>query len=331
MGINIDDLLLKVPAKAKEEVDRAKKRFNSMLRDAVRQETGLLLNRSSAEKNYPEGLGDNISVPVKILPGYPDSVQNVDFDEKVLWLLLILSKYTSAIKQFNDSSKAYESLFEELRKDSRSLPILKDRDKSYPHLKELFLELSQFMNTVDPVKKILSVNEDILGVYRYNIINNHTLDIDARDCSNATIELYWGIIGLVARLLNISTESLTVVVLAHELGHAYTHLGSDIDNTRWGSVGFSSSDHELREGLAQYYTCLICKKIGSKVPDVWKAYLELLARQPTAYHTHEPWLLSYSPEEVRFAMLESRRNGKGTIKVFNEALAAAKAKLRRQN
>jgi len=69
----------------------------------------------------------------------------------------------------------------------------------------------------DFVKWILDVREDVLGLY--TVPGEHP---------HARVDLYWGVIGLVAGMLAVSVEDLTAVVLAHECAHAYTHLGSDM-------------------------------------------------------------------------------------------------------
>ena len=48
-------------------------------------------------------------------------------------------------------------------------------------------------------------------------------------------------------------EDLTMVVPVHELAHAYTQLGADIEGRRWAVNAFARADIELKEGLAQYY------------------------------------------------------------------------------
>jgi hypothetical protein len=53
------------------------------------------------------------------------------------------------------------------------------------------------------------------------------------------IRLYWVVIGIAARTLGVAVEALTIVVLAHELARAYTHLGRDIDNERWDTGHFA--------------------------------------------------------------------------------------------
>lgn len=73
----------------------------------------------------------------------------------------------------------------------------------------------------DPLEKDLSVNEDILGVYRFDV---RGLFDDEKAVNRATIHLYWGVIGWVSELLGCDVEDLTIVVLTHELAHAYTQL-----------------------------------------------------------------------------------------------------------
>jgi hypothetical protein len=73
------------------------------------------------------------------------------------------------------------------------------------------------------------------------------------DDANARVELFWGVIGLVSRLLGVSVEGLTVKVLAHELAHAYTHVGADADGRRWGTTAFQRTDRALLEG---------CERLG---------------------------------------------------------------------
>src|SRR4030095_13125762 len=106
-----------------------------------------------------------------------------------------------------------------------SAELLGDLPASLAPAHELAGRLINEANKFDLLKWLLAVNEDILGIYRYSAISGRKL----RNGVEGEIELYWGIIGLISRLLRCSVEALTVVVLAHELAHAYTHLGYDID------------------------------------------------------------------------------------------------------
>lgn len=60
-------------------------------------------------------------------------------------------------------------------------------------------------------------------------------------------------VGLFAQVLGAPLEPVTAVVLAHELAHAYTHAGLDIDGVRWEASDFRRSELAIVEGLAQYY------------------------------------------------------------------------------
>jgi hypothetical protein len=75
------------------------------------------------------------------------------------------------------------------------------------------------LNKHDPLKRVLLVSEDFLGVYEYDAKD---LFEDQRAVNRATIRLYWGVIGLVSQWLGCAVEDLAVVVLTHELAHAYT-------------------------------------------------------------------------------------------------------------
>jgi len=64
------------------------------------------------------------------------------------------------------------------------------------------------------------------------------------------------------------------------------------------------------------------------MPTMADAYEELLTRQPAAYQTHVRWTEENRPEEVRIAMLESRRHSVATNADFSAALAEGKKRLR---
>jgi hypothetical protein len=119
-------------------------------------------------------------------------------------------------------------------------------------------------------KWILDVNEDVLGCYFYSVPDPSKPWRSER--RESYIELYWAVIGLVARAIGTDVEDLAVVVLAHELAHAYTHVGCDIDGESWSSSAFCAADRALTEGLAQYYTFRVCDKIKTQLPGVLGAF-----------------------------------------------------------
>lgn len=103
-------------------------------------------------------------------------------------------------------------------------------------------------------------------------------------------------------------EGLTVVVLAHELAHAYSHLGRDIDGHRWETSAFARTDLGIAEGLAQFYTATICEQMQFRFPAAQAAYAALLTIQKGPYRAHEKWLAmkAHAREVVRFGMVRAR-------------------------
>ena len=174
--------------------------------------------------------------------------------------------------------------------------------------------------------QIFAIREDVLGVYRFNPPTQPSWG--DTDDANARIELFWGVIGLVSRLLGVSLEGLTMKVLAHELAHAYTHVGADADGRRWGTTAFQRTDRTLLEGLAQYYTCRVLERLGKQAPGAMDAYEKLLPHQPEIYRTHLGWLENHSPEEVREAMLTIRCRDAGRLAEFELLLGESKARRR---
>ena len=127
--------------------------------------------------------------------------------------------------------------------------------------------------------------------------------------------------------LGCSVEDLTVVVLTHELAHAYTQLGADIEGRRWPAPAFTRAETGLKEGLAQYYTDRVLRRLERRYGGALKVYETMLPGQPEAYRTHERWLTDSSPEAVRRAMLEVRRWKEGKLCEFNSRLDKAREQL----
>ena len=223
------------------------------------------------------------------------------------------------------SDRTLKEIIPQVLQTARGPELVGDLPEGLGPVTELARRLLAEAEKFDLLKWMLEVNEDILGIYRYSPVSGQRL----RSGMEGEIELYWGVIGLVDRLLGCGVEALTLVVLAHELGHAYTHLGFDIDGERWTNEDFAKSERGLKEGLAQYYTARVCAAFARFEPSFEKAYEALLVAQPDDYQTHVPWLKNQKPEEVRLSMLETRRKSLLKLADFNELLSSAKKSLRR--
>lgn len=143
------------------------------------------------------------------------------------------------------------------------------------------------------LRMIMNIDEDVLGAYYFHL---------------SEIHLFWLPIGLIASMMEVSVESLTTVVLAHELAHAYTHLGLDIDGRSWELTDFASSDIRIVEGLAQYYTMVICGNIVDNFAAAQIAFNKLLEYQSPIYTAFKQWSNNNfaSGELIRYCMLRTR-------------------------
>lgn len=300
--MKVEDLLKLIPADTKEQVTQAYRRHNQAIRNAIRYETGLNLSVRAGE-GETEG---RVKVEVDMV-GHPTSIgqKEIPLGKEIAALL---SLYQTDLMNLSESGDSIAKLLQ--NEKIAKIPEVLQMGPAVPRAVNLADFLLKQIQHFDLVQYILEVNEDILGVYKY----------DPSDRNQPMIFLYWGVIGLVSQALGLNLETLTALVLAHELAHAYTHIGFDIDGQRWTGQAFMKSDHEVNEGLAQYYAARVMLRLRDRFPRGWETYEKLLEKQPPAYHTHKPWLNNYTPEIVRTAFISKRGNIPLKLDPFNEAL-----------
>jgi hypothetical protein len=136
---------------------------------------------------------------------------------------------------------------------------------------------------------------------------------------------------LVARILDVSVEGLTIAVLAHELVHAYTHVGSDIDGEQWDTNAFAEAELRIVEGLAQFYTAIVCKKLEGKLPGLSNAFEQLLSIQSPTYTAFRSWTSANerAGEIVRFSMIGARKKKLCNYKGFLEEMKKVRERVGR--
>lgn len=311
----LTDLISRVSPDVEREVDRVRNVARSVIQDALRAECRLLFRTPEDTRNNRPGA----QVPIEIASGYPSVVENMAFPNDFERILL-LGRYRAAIEQ----ACACTPGLLQIRNKLLCLPEPENwtsaSDADLCSVANWATALLKYLDENDPLKNILSVSEDILGVYE---IDERGFLADDLVANRATIRLYWGVIGLFSQWIGCSIEDLTIVVLTHELAHAYTQLGADIEGRRWAVSSFKTAEHGLKEGLAQYYTDRVLRRLEHRFAGALKIFLKLLPGQPDAYRSHQPWLLRSSPEAVRRAMLEVRRWNEGTLEKFNQRLEAA--------
>jgi hypothetical protein len=260
-------------------VERAYKQWNTILRDYLRSETGLRLT-----------VGGSIqAVPVKVVDGIPRPLAEVMRQfEPLDWLLLNRPAVEAAVRGTQFMEKHVETALATWGESTDAAQVDDIR-----RVREAAAHWLSKLDEQQAVERIIGIEEDVLGAYFFRV---------------PEIRLYWVAIGIAARALDISPDALTIVVLAHELAHAYTHLGRDIDDEGWETMDFAETDVHIVEGLAQFYTMVASRRLGPRMPAAHAAYEALLARQHGPYTAHREWVedAERGGEIIRVSMIECR-------------------------
>ena len=314
--MQISDLISQLPENTKDRVEEAKNIFNKLIRDSIRFELRLSLN-SGRNNEVEDEHRAYTKITIKINAGYPDKLKNIQVPETYK-TAAILSQIRPELSQLKESSRqvtdfiiAYqniEALFEFV--DGAILYAFDEAEK-----------LLEIVDEYDLVKEILNIDNDILGCYKFGKKTFNFLP-SVSGSIFGEVYLYWGVIGLISSRLGVEVEALTAVVLAHELSHAYSHLGFDIDGNNWDNGGFKNTESAVKEGLAQYYTELVIKRLRYKIPGAWEAYIKLLEKQNEDYYTHKIWMdeIKVTPEIVRSALIQLRTEKAILLNEFNDFL-----------
>jgi hypothetical protein len=265
--------------KAREEIEQAFRQWNGIVRDQLRNEMGLRLSVG----------GETQSVPVRIVDGLPRPLAAAlsEFPDWE-WLMLHRPDVEATVRgaqllaRHHDEAKYIIGDAASMAPESSLIEVA----SSAEHLLERFDKLNA-------IKRIVDCQEDVLGGYHFRV---------------PEVRLYWVPISIVSRLLGIPVDALTLVVLAHELAHAYSHLGRDIDGEAWNTNTFANADMAIVEGIAQFYAQVICESLRMRFPAARHAFETLLAKQSGAYTAYRDWLdiTERSGEIMRVAMIECR-------------------------
>lgn len=297
-----------IPADAEKRVAQAVRQFNAIVREHIRLETGLRLSDEKIKG----------SVPVKVVDGFPDAVAQLigAHQDLTLWRLIL------ATAKLDGVVEGLGLLLQDWDEFERWLELPVVARGSRPALQKA-MEVAQALKAFGATKKVFDdlrgIQEDILGVYRFS------------GWEGPHVELFWMAHALFAGAFGVRIEDLAVVTLSHELAHAYTHLGRDIDGATWREPGFSESAREVVEGLAQFYTAVVTQKLWARASGAFAAYQKMLAHQSGPYRAHERWLEHLTDrrgETIRFAMLRARVQGKVSAPEWEAILEETRRSLR---
>jgi hypothetical protein len=295
-----------LPANAEETVANAVRWHGDAVRRQIRSETGLRLSDAKLKND----------VPVRVVPGFPFPFAQLisDNDDALLWRLIMMRP------QLDAACSGFDSLLQNWShlEHWTNLPaIARGGAPTLERARDILQSLRTLAETDRIIAKLRQIDEDVLGAYWHS----------------GHIEIYWMAIAVFAGMARLSIEDLTVVVLTHEIAHAYTHLGLDIGGACWSDDGFQQTDRFVTEGLAQFYTSIVTQKLRNRLPMAFDAYEALLKYQSPTYHAHETWFtaeVTKHPEIVRFALLRGRGIGKVLDAEWRNLLETTHSELEKQ-
>jgi hypothetical protein len=273
-------------------VRRTCTQWNQKIRERLRNSTGFRLKHKQEVHR----------VPVDVVAGFPEPFRKLLEDQGSqidLWVSDTRNRLSSAARTLADVKDHILSIQSEIYFD-RELPASTDE---ITNVGKLLDEIGRWKKDDDWLGKIRELNQDLLGAYFYR---------------TPKIEIYWMAIGIVAKRLDIQVEDLTFVVLTHELAHAYSHLGFDIDGDFWPTNFFDKTELHIVEGLAQFYTKAVCTGLQDEYPSFMQAFIALARIQHDAYTHFGTWASNHSRigEVVRLAMIDCRTQKMTTYNNF---------------
>ena len=273
-----------------EKIHQAYKRWNQPVRECLRAETGLRMNIGE----------DTQSVPVTLEYGLPDHFKQVllDYENSGLeWLLLNRPKIKDSIEGLSLVSEGSDLFGIDRLLNNKNIPQdMIASSNEIAKCKNTFETLIKIADDYVFTKRIFDIRNDVLGIYTPH---------------RPSVQIMWLPIAIVSLSEGVDPEALTVVVLAHELAHAYTHVGRDIAGNQWNTQDMHNADLEIVEGFAQYYTETVCERLAPRLTKALEVFYSINQNQPDCYTAYLNWFENgeRSGEVIRSALLECRAKG----------------------
>lgn len=257
------------------------------IRDFLREETGLMLH---SKRSKDPGL-EIVVVGINVEPDFENVFAKL-VDKK--FQDLDFGRYCK-LRKFMEYMHEHEEFFED-ESEKGNIRALIEFCKNY------FKE-NDINNIVEKLFKTSGRGMDLWGAYIPKQMR---------------VELYYLPILLLCKLMETDIEHTAAVILAHELAHAYHHVGKDKDGAVWDT--FAESEPKIVEGLAQYYALRFVEEFESQFRGLRNAYDGIIKLQTGDYCIHEEWSREYKNEHVRFALIAARRNSVTGYKDFEQLL-----------
>jgi hypothetical protein len=306
----IEKMLVGLLGKEVEErVERTVTEMNSRIRQRIRDSTGLKLTYENRTEN----------IPVKIIPDLPEPFVRAlrELDESLLtWLFKNSEDLVLTLRTLRNIADRYTTIENALRPDPPAAST------------------HQILNAIELIEQLINWKK------RFNWPSMLMPEGESSDelppwtgrepfgsyyPREGVITIQWVAIGMFVALNDkfpYSVEDLTSVVLAHELVHAYTHRGFDTDGLQWETEHFFRCNIYIIEGLAQFYTKIVAKKLVASKPTIANAFEAMMPFMSNWYTDFVNWVPSHphQSEIVRLAMIETRATNLSQYKAFQDAL-----------
>jgi hypothetical protein len=319
MAVYIAELIEQLGGHCQEEVFNAVNRWKPRVQEAIRDVTRLKL---SEDRNSSKRL----AVPIQIKAGFPSSIDELAHTtiSEGQRIVELIGTYESYIKSLEITSLPFQGLAVELRRSDGFSVEANSLQQMLHSIGLATTELRQHLKNANLGNILKMVEGDIMGAYHFR----EQRDLFGSRISGTRIDLYWLIIGAASRLIGVDVERLTVLVMAHELGHAYSHVGSDASGRIWAD-GFAHAELGVVEGIAQYYTWAVSKHLDEHHYSNFKeAYESKISCQSGPYVVHKPWTEKYSLEVFRHALMQARtQDRRVTQELFEGLLQESKERL----
>jgi len=263
---------------------KMKSEWNQRIRDFLSEATGLKLNkRQTAARASSE-----VNVSVQIVS-----------DNRDFFLNKIISHYPDL--DFNE----YESKRLLLKALDNSSTYF-ENDANFLQIRESCSQYLKRYDINDLIKRLFNERTESGEVWGSYYLNTHR------------VEIYYLPLLVLSKIKDISLEHSFVLVLVHELAHAYHHLGKDTDGNHWKWM--RNADLPIIEGLAQYYTQLFVNYYKSSIPEFERTFDQMLKVLPPVYSCHLGWL-DYKKESVATALKLLRINDIESFDEFDRGLS----------
>jgi hypothetical protein len=301
--LRLERLVLNYNKNLKDEVLRSKDKYNLKIRGVIAEKTGFSL-AFKTNKIETKIIEEKESIPIKVVDLVPISLLEVfeKYDENIIELLLHYRRMKSSKQELEFQITHYDLFSIHHEKTATTEELL----STIKYLQKLIKKVEDS----GILKAIQELGPDLLGAYFLK---------------DNKVELYWLCIGLCNILHDLPIEDFTLVVLIHELVHGYTHIGFDKDGNKWDTKDFDSSDLNIVEGFAQFYTEILCRDYFNQATPAFNA---LLTEQSTEYIEYKNWFTEKDTdkyEKARRILLKTRKSKIVNYEEFKKQLEIIKS------